>query len=113
MLKSSEQVRDRVLVISINEPRLEANNAPLFRQILLDRIEDGYQQIVIDLRNVQFIDSSALGAMISAVKRMAALGSITLAAPNAAISRLLELTRMSKVFPITQTVDEAVLRHAG
>ena len=113
MLESVQQVKDGVLIITIREPRLEASNAPLFREVLTDRILAGHQQIVLDLKDVQFIDSSALGAMISAVKRMGALGSISLAGPNPAISRLLELTRMNKVFPITSTVDEALARHVG
>ncbi|NAZ36859.1 STAS domain-containing protein [Rubellimicrobium sp. CFH 75288] len=112
-MQTEETVQDGVLVVGVRVPRLEASNAPEFRRTLIERIEAGHQQIVIDLAQVQFIDSSALGALIGAVKRMGALGTIALAAPNGTLSRLLTLTRMDKVFPITETVEDAVAKLAS
>lgn len=104
----TESLRQGVLLLQIATSRIDASNAPDFRLLLIERIEQGHGQIVIDLAQVEFMDSSALGALIAAVKRMGAIGSIALARPGPAVARLLSLTRMDKVFVITATVDDAM-----
>jgi anti-sigma B factor antagonist len=112
-IETRSDVRDGVLVLGIVTTRLDAANTPVFRKVLINKIDEGYNQIVLDLGDVEFIDSSALGALIAAVKRMGAIGTIALARPNSTVARLLSLTRMDKVFPITATVQEAVTQLAG
>ncbi|WP_114964556.1 STAS domain-containing protein [Alkalilacustris brevis] len=100
--------QEGVLVLEIREPRLEARNAPEFRALLVQRIEQGDELIVLDMAQIEFIDSSALGALIGAIKKMGPLGSIAIARISPTLERLLKLTRMDKVFPIHSTVEEAV-----
>ena len=96
------------LVISIQESRLEARNAPDLRAFLIDRIDQGNQTLILDMTHVDFMDSSALGALIGAVKKMGPLGSIAITHVSPTIERLLKLTRMDKVFAIHKTVDDAI-----
>lgn len=112
-IETTEDIVQGVLVLGVKTARLEAANTPEFRLALLERIDRGHGQIVLDLGEVEFIDSSALGALIAAVKRMGAVGSIALARPNPTVARLLALTRMDKVFAITPSVDEAVEKLAA
>lgn len=107
-VETTEMLREGVLVLHIVTRRIDAGNAPDFRLLLIERIEKGHGQIIIDLAGVDFMDSSALGALISAVKRMGAIGSIALARPSPAVARLLSLTRMDKVFVISDSVDNAM-----
>lgn len=112
-IETTEEVVRGVLVLGIRTVRLDAANSPDFRIVLIERVDKGHGQIVVDLGRVDFMDSSALGALIGAVKRMGAVGSIALARPNANVTRLLTLTRMDKVFAITDTIDEAVEKLAA
>ena len=96
------------LVIEISTVRLEANNAPDLRAFLIGRIQGGAHQIVLDLQNVQFMDSSALGALIGAIKKMGPLGTLALVGPRGPVMQLLKLTRMDKVFPIYASVPAAL-----
>lgn len=112
-IETTETVVQGVLVLGIRTARLDAANSPDFRIALMEQVDKGQGQIVIDLGQVEFMDSSALGALISAVKRMGAVGAIALARPNANLTRLLTLTRMDKVFAITATIDEAVEKLAA
>lgn len=112
-IETTEDIVEGVLVMAVKTQRLDAANTPEFRLVLLERIEKGHGQIVLDLGDVEFIDSSALGALIGAVKRMGAIGTIALACPNSTVSRLLNLTRMDKVFVITKTVDDALAKLAA
>lgn len=104
----AEKRESSALVLRALEARLDASNAPDLRVALATHIAAGEQQIVLDLQNVEFMDSSALGALINAVKQMGPLGTISIANVGSAVNRLLTLTRMDKVFPVSKTVEEAL-----
>src|SRR5688500_10350289 len=50
--------------------RLDIEVAAQFRATLLSLIEQGNRRLVIDLQNINFIDSSGLGALVSALKAL-------------------------------------------
>lgn len=107
-MKFSEKLEGAVLVLEIAEPRLEASNAPDLRELLLGRIENGQEQIILDLKHVKFMDSSALGALIGGLKKIGPLGVLALAGASGAVSQLMQLTRMDKVFRLYPSADAAL-----
>lgn len=113
MLKYSEKLDDTILVLEITEQRLEASNAPDLRDLLMGRIETGSEQIVLDLRQVNFMDSSALGALIGGIKKMRGIGTLSLAGANGPVLQLLKLTRMDKVLPLYSSIDDAMAELKG
>jgi anti-sigma B factor antagonist len=108
-----EQERGSVLVLSIDEKRLDASKAPRLREEVISRIEGGRHLIVIDLAATEFMDSSGLGALVSCLKRLGPKGGMAIAGVNGAVGRLFSLTRMDRVFSLHDTVDEAVDRLAA
>ena len=67
------------------------------------------KQIVVDLGDVGFMDSSGLGALIGMLKRVAARGGdVKLARPKPSVKLVLEITRANKIFHICATVEEAL-----
>jgi anti-sigma B factor antagonist len=108
MLQFSERQDDAVLVLAIGEPRLEASNAPELRDLLLGKIAEGNDQILLDLGKVSFMDSSALGALIGGIKKMQGLGTLALTGASGPVLQLLKLTRMDKVFSLYPSVDAAL-----
>lgn len=113
MLNYSETQDDVILVLEISEKRLEASNAPDLRDLLVGRIETGADQIVLDLRQVNFMDSSALGALIGGVKKMRGLGTLALSGANGPVLQLLKLTRMDKVLPLYPSISDALEEMKG
>lgn len=53
---------------------LDFDVAPAFKRSLISSIDAGDRQLVIDLSAVTFIDSTAIGVLVGAVKRLTALG---------------------------------------
>lgn len=96
-----------VLVIEMGQTRLEARNAQALRELLVGRIEKGEHRIVLDLGQVTFMDSSALGSLIGAMKKMRPVGVLALAGATGPVLQLMKLTRMDKVFWLFPTVDAA------
>lgn len=102
-----------VLVLTPDTARLDASSAAAFRETLIGHIEGGAQSMVIDLSRVGFIDSSALGALIAAVKKLGPLGVLAVAGVQPAVARLFAITRMDRVFSLHAGADEAVARLAS
>lgn len=74
-------------------------------QELRDRINQGIEQgaktILVDLKEVTFMDSSGLGALVTALKAVRAAGSkLCICSVNEQVKILFELTSMDRVFEI-------------
>src|ERR1700744_3675700 len=65
------------------------------------------RDVVIDLSAVDFLDSSALGALISAHRSLAEAGrSLRIACPRPQISKIFRITRVADVIELYETVDD-------
>jgi anti-sigma B factor antagonist len=85
--------------------------AAQFRAALLDLIEQGHRSLVVDMSEVSFIDSSGLGALVSALKALKTQernGDIRLANVQQPVVALLEIIRLQRVFSSYPSVDQAV-----
>ena len=91
--------------------RLDVEVAVVFRAGLLGLIEHGRRHLVIDLCDVTFVDSSGLGALVSAlktIKRSTSAGDVRLARAQAPVISLLEIIRLNRVFATYQEIADAV-----
>ena len=102
--------------IAIVEPtarRLDAAVAPSFKQQVVALVQGGQARIVVDLRRVDFLDSSGLGALVSILKALGGQGSLAVCGAKGSVMSLFKLTRMDKVFAIEDTRANAIRRLAG
>lgn len=97
-----------VTVVTVEDSRLDAGIAGEFRDFVINLIDDGNMDFVIDISGVSFMDSSGLGAIVAVLKQIGSNGSIRLAGPQKAVSDLFDLTCMDRIFKIHATVDEAL-----
>jgi len=89
--------------IEIIEPvgRLDITNAAQLRKQVAEITNNKPNLLLVDLKNVSFMDSSGLGALVSALKAMRAIGAeMVLCSPNEQVNMLFDLTSMSKIFKI-------------
>ncbi len=106
MRRDEEMVGD-VLILRPRERRLDAGMAPALRACLNETIDAGRRKIVLDLAAVEFIDSSGLGSILSAVKHLGGNGELAVANLAEPIQSLFRLTRMDRVFAVYTTATEA------
>lgn len=102
-----ESIINSAFVVKIRESRITADIAPQFKESLIKYIQGGNRLIILDLREVLFIDSSGLGALIGSLKAMGGDGKLALCGAREAVVNMFKLTRMDKVFHIFATPDEA------
>ena len=72
---------------------------------LLDDLSDGGQQIVVDLTDLEFIDSSGIHAL---VRPRSDSARIELVCPPGNVRRVLEVTKLERVLQVHDTLDEAL-----
>lgn len=69
----------------------------------------GDNKIVLDMTNLNGIDSYAIGILISLYKRiLLAGGELVILSPNSNVRRLLEITNIDKILKIFDTLSEAL-----
>lgn len=97
------------VVIYVREERLDAHNSEELKSELNRIFESGTKDVVVDLKDVRFIDSSGLGVLVSGFKNASTRqGYLKLTALQTQVKSMFELTRLHRVFDIYQTVDEAL-----
>ncbi len=95
-------------VLSVIEPRIDAAAAIQFKDKMKELTGQHSDNVVLNLENVQFIDSSGLGAIVAAKKHMGNDRQLLLAGLTPIVAKVFSLTRMEKVFKIHANVSDAV-----
>lgn len=94
-------------IVTVNEPRIDASVALAFKEGM--RAEtDGTPQIILNLEQVEFVDSSGLGAIVAAMKAMGTPRAMALAGLTPTVEKVFRLTRMDSVFPLFESLDDAL-----
>jgi anti-sigma B factor antagonist len=99
--------RDGAVVVSL-AGELDLYNAEEARAALLEACDAEPAVLVVDLEEVRFIDSTALGVLIEARSRMADRGGFRLAAPGLETRRALEVSGLDRHFVVHDTVADAL-----
>lgn len=87
---------------------LDLATAPTVRAALSDAAEKGSQHLIVDLTQLEFLDSTGLGVLIGAHRRAAEHGgSFRLVVSDGPISRLLNITGLITVFSVYHSLEDA------
>jgi anti-sigma B factor antagonist len=87
---------------------VDVATAPRLREQLIALVAQGETRLVVDLEAVDFLDSTGLGVLIGALKRVRlAGGDLSLVCTHARILKVLEITGLTQVFAVHPTVDAA------
>lgn len=96
-------------IVKVVQPSgiLDGTKAGEFRQEISDVVENGANVVLIDFRDVTFMDSSGLGALVLALKTVRASGGkLFICSINEQVKMLFELTSMDRVFEIFANQEE-------
>ena len=101
-------VTDGVPVVAVRG-EVDFGTAPRLRELLIAQAMDGNTDVVVDLRAVEFLDSTGLGVLVGALKRYRTLGGdLHLVISTSRIRSVFELTGLTTAFSIHDTVGAAV-----
>jgi anti-sigma B factor antagonist len=98
---------DRTIVSVGGE--IDVYTAPKLREQLVDLVNAGQYHLVVDMEDVEFLDSTGLGVLVGGLKRVRAHeGSLRLVCTQERILKIFRITGLTKVFPIHDSVADAV-----
>ncbi|MDR3667244.1 MAG: STAS domain-containing protein [Ignavibacteriaceae bacterium] len=84
-------------------------HAEAFKLLLFDDIKSGWKNIIIDLSECEFIDSTFLGAIVMGLKKVTQIGgNLCLAGVQPEVKNMFQLTRMNKIFNIFDAREDAL-----
>ncbi|MFP5346865.1 MAG: STAS domain-containing protein [Actinomycetes bacterium] len=93
---------------------IDVYTAPVLRERLNDLVGDGHHHLIVDMEKVDFLDSTGLGVLVGGLKRVRSHdGSLRLVCTQEKILKVFRITGLTKVFPIHDTVEEAVSASTG
>ena len=100
--------RNGFTVLSVRG-EVDVYTAPRLREKLVELVSEGKYKIVVDLEGVDFLDSTGLGVLVGGLKRLRSHdGDLTLVCTQHRILKVFEITGLTKVFSIFDSVDAAV-----
>lgn len=108
-MKLSDRIQDGVVILEPKGKIMGGPDASLLHDTLYDFIKKEKRQVVIDLGQVDWMNSSGLGILIAGYTTLRNNdGMLKLANVTAKIQSLLVITKLRQVFEAYDSVDDAV-----
>src|SRR5689334_6766234 len=87
---------------------IDVYTAPQLRERLIALVEEGARQVVVDLGRVEFLDSTGLGVLVGALKRLRGVnGDLSLVCAQERLLKIFRITGLDRVFTIHESIDVA------
>jgi anti-sigma B factor antagonist len=88
---------------------IDVYTAPKLRDKISELVATGSYDIVVDMHEVEFLDSTGLGVLVGGMKKVRAHdGSLRLVCNQDRLLKIFRITGLAKVFVIHETADEAL-----
>jgi len=105
-MQITKRVKGNIEILAI-KGELDLNNAGAVKTILEREINAGKIYLVIDMKNLEYIDSSGIGVFINTVNKIRSLrGIFVLMGLNDNIRRIFNLTKLTSFFKIINSEEE-------
>ena len=106
-MKINLQQDNGLTTATLDETRLDASVAPEFKAAMEEIILSGNNQLILDISQLSFMDSSSLGAMVAVLKQVGGTGKMVILGASGAVLELFKLTRMDRIFTLTNDLETA------
>lgn len=104
----TNNLKNDILKVSI-EGEVDVYTSINLKKELNDLVKAGRKDLIIDLSNVKYMDSSGLGVLVALLKLLKSeQGSLKLVALPLKVRKIFDLTRLTKFFDIYETAEEAL-----
>jgi anti-sigma B factor antagonist len=107
-LKLDHHTKEGIEIVDV-EGEIDVYTAPRLRELLIELVNSGFYQLVVNMEKVEFLDSTGLGVLVGGLKRVRARdGSLDLVCTQERILKIFRITGLTKVFGIHDSVDDAI-----
>ncbi len=106
-LRGTREVRDSYQLFRLTG-LLDAFSEPTFRKVIGKCIEEGPNQVILDLSQIDFVDSSGLGALVQLAKQAQSAGGSSQIVTNARVTQTVKLVRLEQFLSLRPSVEAAL-----
>jgi anti-sigma B factor antagonist len=105
----TEQDVDEVTIMRVKDPRLDSRISSLYKQEFVAMKDEGIRQVVVDLSEVEFIDSSGLGALLLGRRLFTSdEGDLRVIGAHEKVLSMFKIAKLDRVFEFFDGDEEAV-----
>lgn len=106
-LRGTREVRENCQIFRLTG-LLDAFSEPTFRRVLSDCIDEGPSNIILSLSQIDFVDSSGLGALVQLVKKAKTAGGSLQIVTNPRVTQTVKLVRLEKFLSLQPSIEAAL-----
>ena len=108
-MKFEKVVKDDIIILRILEPRVDSKMAPEFKKELLRHIVQDSPNMIIDIKEVEYMDSSGLGSLLFGRRQAERfLGSFVVISPSPRVQKLIDIAHLTQALTIIESEEEAI-----
>ena len=109
----SSRTKGEIVILDISG-EIDLYNAPEIKDIINKLIEQKKYNVIINLKEVTYIDSSGIGALISSLSNLKKYqGGLKIINVFASVKKVFELTKLTSFFEIYDSEDEALASYGS
>lgn len=106
-LRGTREVRENHQIFRLTG-LLDAFSEPAFRKVIGNCIDEGPSNLILVLAQIDFIDSSGLGALVQLVKKAQTAGGSLQVVTNPRVTQTVKLVRLEKFLSLQPNVEAAL-----
>ena len=100
--------KEGFVVFNIKELELDSNNSPTLKDSIYSLSNEGYKNMVIDMTNTKYCNSSGLSALLVANRLCKKQGGVfVLSGINESVHRLIKISQLDSILQICESVTDA------
>ena len=101
--------QEKYLLLQLNDDNLNSLIAPDLKSEFVFLCNEGVKNLILDLSEVKYVDSSGLSAILTANRLWSEQGSFVLTGvKHPSVVKLIEISRLESIFKIIPTVEESI-----
>jgi anti-sigma B factor antagonist len=107
-MKFSIDRQDQYTVLTIDESKLDSTISPEVKSEFVTLQAEGVQNVIVNMENVKYSDSSGLSALLVGNRIFTETGSFVLCQVNEHVAKLIGISQLDKVMEILPTIEESI-----
>lgn len=108
-MKYSVDKQEKYTVLSLQEENLNSVVAPNLKSELVILRNEGIENLILNLENVKFVDSSGLSAILTANRLWSDIGHFVLTGvEHTSVKKLITISRLDTILNIGTTLEESI-----
>jgi anti-sigma B factor antagonist len=107
-MQLTAELQDTLLIVTVCENRIDAASAIRFKERMREVTQTPSTRVLLDLSQVNFLDSSGLGAVVAVMKLLGSDRKLDLSGLTPSVTKVFRLTRMDTVFTIYDTLPDGL-----